>query len=279
MTEPLKKIQYHLEEMVTDIVDICKIHQIPLFAVGGTLLGAVRYKGFIPWDDDLDFGIYRSDLDKLANAIRQTEKYDIHIPLAAQEGNYVRFPKIYRKNTTYLQTTEQVAFDQRLFLDVFTIENVPDQPLNRMKHGLLSEWYSMLGAYVFFSTEGRYHLAKKSFVARQVVTVIGKLFGFRSYSYWNAKAFEVFGAYQHDLTKAVTLPGGAKHYFGEILERSVFGQGKDLPFESLFISGPEQIEQYLTNRYGPNYMTPPSVTEQVNHNIVYFEIDGEVIIK
>lgn len=275
----LKIIQQHLSEMVIDVVRVCDEHEIPLFAVGGTLLGAIRYKGFIPWDDDLDFGLYRSDLPRLVAVLKESEKYDIHVPTPNISGNYVRFPKIYRKNTTYLQTTEDVSFDQRLFLDIFTIENVPNNSLVKLWHGMRSEIYSMIGSYVFFTTEGSFHLSKKRSIVRFIIRTIGKFFGFRSYSYWNGKAFEIFGKYQNKQTKEVTLPGGAKHYFGEILPRSVFGKGQSIPFERISIRAPEDMAGYLTNRYGSDYMTPPSESERVNHNIVFFEIDGEVIIK
>lgn len=93
----LKIVQDYLLEMVLDITELCHQANIPLFAVGGTLLGAVRYKGFIPWDDDLDFALRRSDLVKLSKLIEDSDKYDLHIPKIDSTGNYVRFPKFYEK--------------------------------------------------------------------------------------------------------------------------------------------------------------------------------------
>ncbi len=277
--EQLKIIQGYLLEMVVDINKLCKSENIPLFSVGGTLLGAVRYKSFIPWDDDLDFAIKRSDLKRLEKLLENSEKYDIHIPKFNQVGNYVRFPKILRKETEFKQTNNEVAFDQRLFIDIFTIENVPDNIVAKLIHGFQSELLSMIGSYVFFTTDGRFLLNRKSKLERLLVKIIGNLFSFKSYSYWNAKAFEYFGKYQHKQTKNITLPGGAKHYFGEILPESVFGNGKDIDFCDHQICAPVDIHAYLSNRYGRDYMTPPSVENQINHGIVYFKVDGKEIIK
>ena len=275
----LKIVQDYLLEMVLDVTELCHQANIPLCAVRGTLLGAVGYKGFIPWDDDLDFALRRSDLVKLSKLIEDSDKYDLHIPKIDSTGNYVRFPKILRKNSIFKQTHDEVAFDQRLFIDIFTIENVPDNGILKMIHGIQSEFLSMLGSYVFFTTDGRFLLDRKSKPAQILVNLIGKFFGFKSYSYWNAKAFECFGKYQHKQTKNITLPGGAKHYFGEILPQSVFGNGKDIDFCDHQICAPVEIHAYLSNRYGPDYMTPPSVENQMNHGIVYFKVDGKEIIK
>lgn len=278
-TSDLKIVQDYLLEMVIDINKMCNEENIPLFAVGGTLLGAVRYKGFIPWDDDLDFGMKRSDLPKLAKLLEESDKYDLHIPELDSQGNYVRFPKILRKNTIFKQTNDDVGFDQRLFIDIFTIENVPNNPVQKLIHGVQSELLSMIGSYVFFTTDGRFLLGGKSKPAQLIVQVIGKLFGFKSYSYWNAKAFQVFGKYTGKKTDNVTLPGGAKHYFGEILSQQVFGEGSKIDFCNIQIDAPKDIHGYLLNRYGSDYMTPPSVENQMNHRIVYFKVDGKEIIK
>ncbi|MDG3132074.1 LicD family protein [Streptococcus suis] len=272
-------LQNYLLEMVEDILALCSSEGIQIFAVGGTLLGAVRYKGFIPWDDDFDFAIRRNDLKKLERLLEKSDKYDLHIPKKDLTGNNVRFPKIFKKNTILKQTNDDVLFEQRLFIDIFTIESVPDNILLRFIHGIQSDFFSLVGAYVFFTTDGKYLLNKKTKVMQIIIKIIGKIFGYKSYSFWNAKAFEIFGKYSEKNTKLVTLPGGAKHYFGEILLKSIFGKGEEINFCDTYILAPADSHTYLLNRYGADYMIPPSIEHQTNHGIIYLEIDGKEVIK
>lgn len=270
-------IQSYLYEMASDIIDLCKKNDIKIYAVGGTLLGAVRYKGFIPWDDDLDFAVSRADIPKLAELINQTDKYEIHIPEMTKQGNPVRFPKIYRKNTVYKQTESLVSYEQKLFVDIFTIENIPSNVIARYTHGLIADILSMIGSYVLFYTEGRDILKKKTIIASILIQMIGFVFSFKSYSYWNALAYAHFGKYQDIDTDMVTLPGGAGHYFGEILPKKVFGCGEEIPFQDISVLSPSLRHEYLLNRYGTDYMIPPDEKNRVNHNIISFEIDGRRI--
>lgn len=277
--DQLKIIQSHLFEFVKELNRICEENDIKLFAVGGTLLGATRYNGFIPWDDDLDFAIYRKDIDKLEKIINNSNDYEIHIPSKKNKGNYVRFPKIYKKNTIYKQTNNDVNFDQKLFIDIFIIENIPDNKINNLIHGFQCELLSLIGSYVFYVSDGSYLLNNKSNSAKFFIKIIGNFFKFKDYSFWNALAYNYYGKYHGITSNLISIPGGAKHYFGETLKRSIFEDGVKINFCGINLLGPKESDSYLKNRYGIDYMTPPLVDQQMNHNIKYYEVDGKVIIQ
>ena len=74
MDEALRKLQLAELDLLKELDAVCKEHKIPYFAMGGTLLGAIRHKGFIPWDDDIDIGIPRPYYDKL-DKILNSEEY------------------------------------------------------------------------------------------------------------------------------------------------------------------------------------------------------------
>ena len=70
-----RKLQLIQTKIVADIDEICKQKKLKYYMIGGTLLGAVRHKGFIPWDDDIDLVMYRDDYNKLINYIINDSKY------------------------------------------------------------------------------------------------------------------------------------------------------------------------------------------------------------
>ena len=86
--EDVKKVQKRLLEMAVVIRNILEAHQIPYFITYGTLLGAVRHKGFIPWDDDFDFYLFDDSYDKAMNALRRELPSDMFLEYFDSEPKY-----------------------------------------------------------------------------------------------------------------------------------------------------------------------------------------------
>ena len=87
----LRRQQHRMLEMVVELDRVCRKHNIPYFLYGGTLLGAVRHNGFIPWDDDLDVGLLREDYLRLLKVL--PEELPSHIVLQSNDTdpNYFYF--------------------------------------------------------------------------------------------------------------------------------------------------------------------------------------------
>ena len=89
----LDKVHSSVLKIMDEIVRLCDEHQIEYFLLGGTLLGAVRHKGFIPWDDDLDIGMCRKDYLKFIEICKKLKEhledgYVIDMPFPSGENNY-----------------------------------------------------------------------------------------------------------------------------------------------------------------------------------------------
>lgn len=135
VTEKIKKV-WNVELNVLESVKlICNKYGLTYYAIAGTLLGAVRHKGYIPWDDDLDIGMPRKDFNRLLEII------DSELPegLFAQTYRNTRsFPydmiKVRNSNTTGFTPWEKNEnCNKGIFIDVFPIDNCPDDPTIREK--------------------------------------------------------------------------------------------------------------------------------------------------
>ena len=139
----LKRLQEELFKILLDIDYVCKKHDIKYMLCGGTLIGAIRHKGFIPWDDDIDLMMIRSEAEKLVVAMREEfpEKYMVGVPLC-DEQYVVKSIKIFKRGTKYVEIpfAGLSKFDM-LFVDVLVIENVPANKLARKIH---SKYYNFI---------------------------------------------------------------------------------------------------------------------------------------
>ncbi|MDY3110380.1 MAG: LicD family protein [Lachnospiraceae bacterium] len=135
--EMLHKLQMIELEMLLEVDRICKKCKIKYTIIGGTLLGAVRHGGFIPWDDDADVAMLRPEFDKFCHIV---EKELDHSRFYFQsmdntEGYRWGYAKIRRKETLFLrENQEHMRYEQGVFLDIFPIDGTPDNIVLRRIH-------------------------------------------------------------------------------------------------------------------------------------------------
>ena len=115
-----------LLEMLLEIDSFCRVNGIQYFLTGGTLLGAIRHKGFIPWDDDIDIAMIREDYERFAETFN--EKYIGHlkwIDLSNTENYYLPFGKIIDTRTSLFENIAY-AIEIGIYIDIFPIDNLGD---------------------------------------------------------------------------------------------------------------------------------------------------------
>lgn len=122
----LDKIHSNILIVMDEIDRICRLHSIKYYLCGGTLLGAVRHKGFIPWDDDLDIVMPRDDMNRFIeicktelNSRFQLEWY------GSKRGYYQYFPKVSLKDTLFEQEGVLDKFQSGIFVDIFPLDPSP----------------------------------------------------------------------------------------------------------------------------------------------------------
>ena len=122
----IRRHQLKMLEMVKELDRICKKHNIPYFLYGGTLLGAIRHNGFIPWDDDLDVGLRHKDYVKLMKVLPQELPEHIALQTNKTDKNYFYFFAKLRDKHSLLDEGniyEQYFKERGIFIDIFPFEN------------------------------------------------------------------------------------------------------------------------------------------------------------
>lgn len=140
----LKRLQEIQMELIAEVDRICKKCGIRYNMVGGTMLGAIRHKGYIPWDDDADIGFLCSEYEKFREACKTElnhEKYYMQ-DLRDTPGYRWGYGKLRRKDTTFLRLNqEHMPYGQGIAIDLMPFDNVPD--------GSLARWFHFLTCFAY----------------------------------------------------------------------------------------------------------------------------------
>ena len=159
MEETLRKLQLTQLEILKVFDKFCREHNLKYSLYAGSLLGAVRHKGFIPWDDDLDVCMSRADYDRFISLWKQAQPKEYILQNKENSPNFWQsFSKIRKDHTTFLQEQREAGqYHTGIFLDIFPLDRMPNGKLNRM----LFKWHCM-----------KYQLLTRGFVPPKAGVVV-----------------------------------------------------------------------------------------------------------
>ncbi|GAB6394912.1 MAG: phosphorylcholine transferase LicD [Bacteroidales bacterium] len=258
----LRQAQLVLLRMFKIIDYLCRKHDIPYWMCSGTLLGAVRHKGFIPWDDDLDISMMREDYERFvqvavaelpADMMLQTRETDPHyhyLPLPCKVRD--------RKSYTLCPAQEDEESEKGLFIDVFPVDRFHSNPL-------VFAWERLLKRYNIFICKSMdsIYFTHESCI-RKILARFHFLFRFLVVRYMR---------YAKKLIRRNRLLGKKDSYIGagfDTLWIRYYRYGDIFPlteieFEDAKFFAPHSPGIYLKTIYGTDYMTPPPENKRVRH--------------
>lgn len=255
--------------LAAELKRICEKHNIKYFMIAGTLLGAVRHKGFIPWDDDMDFAIMREDFAKFLSVCKTELGNDFILQDMFSDEHYaLPVAKLLLKGTKFTERNASKNKSQKgIFIDIFPYDSIPDDEALRKKHNKSTYFFKRL----FLAKQG-YTIAKKGEVLKNIVYFLLKILSlFVSKNYIRNRLDKELRRYENKNTKKVAALGGAYGYTKESVERKWFEQTVELPFEDITLAAPKDYIEYLTYFYG-DYITPPPEDKRYNRHSA-LEID------
>lgn len=146
MDYSVREVQLSILEVMKDVETICRENEIDYFIISGTVLGAIRHKGFIPWDDDLDIGMTRENYDKFKKVFSQEQPKGLFLQDYKSDPNIpFYFSKVRKDNTEFVENyTKDIKMHHGVYIDIFPYDNVPNSDLRRTMHRLhLDFWMNL----------------------------------------------------------------------------------------------------------------------------------------
>lgn len=264
----LRKLQLTELDILIQIDKICRKNNINYFLIGGTLIGAVRHKGFIPWDDDIDIGMLRSDYEKFIdlciNKKALGKKYFLHCN-ESDKNYFIPFAKVKKNNTTFAERAiDGIDTHKGIYLDIFPYDNVPKQDSFKQKVQAIIVRNIQYAIYV------KYHVYKIKDKRRKVFTWFLTLLPSSLLKKLNDSFSKLFEK-RNDNKYIVSLAGSSPYYEETLLKERLFPL-KEISFEGHNFFAFKENDYYLSQLYG-DYMKLPPEEERKNHDPVYINFE------
>lgn len=244
----LRKLQLKMLDILITVTDICDKHNLPYWISGGTLLGAKRHGGFIPWDDDIDIELLRKDYKKLLKILPKELPSNLYLQTPKEKSYRLLFSKVRDKNSTILSEEENMASYEHkgIFIDIFPeersylwLKNVVDffygRAFRRIKRGRVFESFKHFYEYTI----------------SLLLLPIGHLLK------WLARGI-----------CAITKPQNILHSYGigntTNHKADYMFPTSNIKFEGRMFSAPKDVDIYLKTQYG-DYMSIPKPENRPSH--------------
>ena len=260
-------------DIVKEVVRVCDAHNFKYYMLGGTMLGAIRHKGFIPWDDDIDLGMPRDDYEAF---LELAEK---ELPAYLKVVNYRNDPN-YQYYITRVQDTQTRVVEERIgndnkytcaSIDIFPVDGTPNNPILRKIYFFRVLYHRALMSLCYKDSIDRKR--KRSKKEKLLLWIMERIPVEKLTTPYKQKCKI------DKLLRSQKVEGSA--YIGnimgayrtrEIVPADYYGEGAYYPFEDIQLRGMAKAEAYLTFTYGDYMRLPPEDQRKTHFKIL--EIHG-----
>ncbi|WP_461882604.1 LicD family protein [Fusicatenibacter sp.] len=253
----LVQVQKTIEEMLVDFDSYCRTYGIRYYLFYGSALGAVRHKGFIPWDDDADLILFRKDFEKLKKTWKDHPMEGYFFQTRETDPGYpLKTPKIRKNGTAYVEELlKEKKMHHGIFIDFFVLDDYVKNPLLRS----ITEWITMFD----FNAVRRYQPKRRG---KYLYAVTNRLFANgKIYRWWYRSVYPKLKKDETMCSDINSFTFSHRYDF----KKEWFGEPKKVPFDAYSLPVPQNTDAVLKVCYG-DYMTPPPVKKRVSYHQPYY---------
>ncbi len=269
----LTELQKKLLDMLAWFDMFCRENDLTYYALGGTLLGAVRHQGFIPWDDDIDVGMPREDYIKLEKLMKN-KKYGDYI-LETQNSSNVDFcypyTKLYDTSTTLIENYHQPLV-RGVFLDIFPLDGLGNDYNDGMN------WFKKIYKKNALFLTRVAAIRKNRATYKNIAVILSRMIPNFIIDNVNLRK-EIDKMCQKYSLKESTYGGNLLGNWGEreITPVEIISEPVEYQFENIKIYGFKDYDAYLTQIYGDWRKLPPKEKQVTHHDFVKLNLNDSYL--
>lgn len=254
----LEKLHQYEVEILYEIKRICELHGLTYYLMAGTLLGAVRHKGFIPWDDDIDVGMPREDFEKFEQIVKNELKDKFYFQSMETDDTWKRYyAKVRMNDTLFVERKDvQMSWNHGIFVDIFPFDK------GIRHHGIYgrvrSRMVTIINAHIFILN----HELPYNMFHRILKRLIPDRFFYSLRKNWSKQDGDCYINY-----------GGMYGIQKETIEIDKCNPPRKLTFEGKEYLVPNDYDFYLRSVYGDDYMQLPPPEKRITHDPVRLSFD------
>ena len=266
----LKEMQTMMLDMLKWFHGFCEENDITYYVLGGTMLGAARHNGYIPWDDDIDLGIPREDYNRLLACKEQLfgkdKRYVLETYLDGDRKFDYAYAKLYDTSTILIEN-RRARLKRGLFLDIFPLDGI-----GSTEKEASNNFSSLIRRIDLLTVRASAVRKGRSWWKNMLV----RFFCILPYSFYD----------NHKLIREINDKCGQKRfdeckYVGnllgiyrnkEIMPRAYFGKPTLYTFEDMKVYGPEKYDEYLSHLYGDWRQLPPKDKRVSHHDFIELDL-------
>lgn len=254
-----RSIQLKILDILLEIDRVCKKNNIKYYLAYGTGIGAIRHKGFIPWDDDADIFMFKEDYKKFEQVCKGDLNDNFFLQNSSTDKNYkMSLPKVRMNNTAFVEgCTRDWDIHHGIYVDIFILDECPkNKKIQDMNIRIIRG--TELSRRGFYTMKNKKNIIKKLMIPLFYHNII--------LNTWNTL---VFNPCKKDPNLCIDRTAS-----GIVFPSNFFGEPRDIEFEGHMLSAPKDLEGFLEHFYG-DYMTPPPEEKRVSHHdIVHIDLEN-----